>query len=144
MWWKPGGMIISRKGGTTVVDDVLSPDPGARTGDYDYLYADVTTQRALDAAWKRHVSELEGRYRDTRVWADYSVHDLRLPWTARQVQVVTAVLLGLVAAVSAAVVADVPWLAWLLTPGLAVVAGFAARDLWRRFGLWLVDDYRAR
>lgn len=122
------------------IDDILVPDPGPDDFAGDRWYRDVTTERALAAAERRHTADLRRRYVDSREWADYSVQDLRLPMTTRQCNTAAAALIvsliitlvGII--VGSAVTTFAPLL--LTAPTLALVI----RDLYRRAALWLVQQ----
>lgn len=105
----------------------------------DRWYAGVTTERALAAAERRHAADLRERYADSVEWQDYSVRDLRLPWTSRQRLAVAVIMLlvlvgtlagfvaGSVIVLIGACLVTAGWLPWIV------------RDCWRELSLWLLE-----
>lgn len=123
----------------TAVDEILAPDPGPDHQPADRWYRNVTTERALQAAERRHAADLRRRYVESRSWADYSVDDLRLPMTRRQTNAsIAALALSLLVTVAGIVAGSaVATFGPLLvsTPVTALIV----RDVYRIVSLWLLE-----
>lgn len=133
------------------LDQALGPDPGPTAGDRDRHYRTLLDTRqfrstnqiqaALDAAHHRHVRDLAQRFRQAEEYNadDFSVKDLRLCWTQRQLAAalwweifaLLAVITGLVLNLTVVVV-----ISGLL---VAVLVPHLVRDGWRRSQLWMLE-----
>lgn len=134
------------------LDILLGPDPGPLNGDADHHYRVLLdtaqyrsvnqTQTALDAAYARHTRDLARRFAQAQVYnaRDFSVKDLRLCWTQRQlaaglwweIVALLAVVLGLVLNLTVVLVAG--------AIAALVLVPFLVRDGWRRAHLWMLEE----
>ncbi len=135
------------------IDIILGPDPGPRVERADRYYDKIGRgnpdgslswdfEEQADAAFRRHCKDLQARYKLTQTWEaqDFSISDLRLCWTERQLM---AALLTLVAALLL-VTGGILFGSWIviLVGAVATVAitPFVIRDGWRRAQEWMLEE----
>lgn len=124
------------------LDIALGPDPGPRICRADRHYHGVTTARGLAAAEKRHIDDLRARFQLSEDWHadDFSVKDLELCWTDRQLIVVLLVeMVALLAVIVALVFDSVPVMV-VAGLGSVVLVPYLGRDAWRRGQLWMLEE----
>lgn len=122
-----------------LADELLAPDPGPTYCTGDRWYRDVTSERALAAAERRHAADLRRRYIEASEWADYSVHDLRLPMTHRQTNAAAVVLAAALLITVAGIVAGSAVVTFAPVLLSAPVSALVVRDVYRKVSLWLLE-----
>lgn len=138
------------------IDIILGPDPGPRVERADGHYARIGRgnpdgslswefEQQAEAAFRRHCKDLQDRYKLTRTWEaqDFSISDLRLCWTQRQLMVALITLAVALLLVSGGILFS-SWIA-ILVGAVATVAvtPFVARDGWRRAHEWMLEERRS-
>lgn len=124
------------------LDIDLGPDPGPRPAQGTDYYRKVTNEREMGVAFRKHQRDLAARYELTEDWhaLDFSIKDLRLSWTRRQLLVALYVEMVALVVVSAGLLLSQPIAVGVGALVVVAMTPWLVRDGWRRLHEWMLEE----